>query len=603
MKKTSKFRLSLILYCILLLFAMVMALQVSRQCYSQRGSDIVKDVKSLHRETVRTISDDYYNLSEDMTLISMIFSHSQYLQEILLKNATAEDRAAADDARRHLAMFLEEYEGKIRAFQLYNLKGGAVFHYPEDSRLPRDGDIISNICSITEMNKFPAIFSLITAAEKGRTSPYLIYATPIYSPGDENRIIGIFCSWVDMEIMNRDFVSRIGYEMKNGEMSHIFLLSFYGQVLYHSGSYEEQGKSLSSSGLADFINSLFDRKNRNSTGMIEYGEKPGFYYAYAPIDMTVNLRKGKVVAPGFHVLLISPKSAMQKKLTSLMIYIIAASAGFFLILIALPAILIFRYLYELEKERASAYEKDLKLSYDIQMEFLPHEDTRLAGYDIYGSSTPARYVGGDFYDLIPAGKDLFAFIIGDVSGKGLASALMMTVAKTFMNYMAHRTDAPETVLREANHFLYKSSRSGLFITAMAGYLDTTRNVLSYSLGGHNAPMLFRDGHTSDLDGDGTILGCFPEIKTSRQEIQLLAGDILIFYTDGFIDVWNEARQRIDEGRLWETVHRIKDSPAKEIASSIYNAVEEFQGKGTQFDDRTIIVLKVEGNQPGSAEKI
>jgi len=295
----------------------------------------------------------------------------------------------------------------------------------------------------------------------------------------------------------------------------------------------------------------------------------------------------------FQVLIAAPSSIMNSRLTQSALTVLMA-ALLSVVLLTLPAIMIYRALFDLEKERTNTLEKELKLAYDIQMSLLPQGTVRVPGLDIFGDSIPARHVGGDFFDICPVGEHQLIVTVGDVSGKGMASALMMARVKTLISFISRQELNPVNVLREVNSFLVGDSDSTLFSTVLLGFIDTERSTFAYAVAGHNPPLLVRDGNLAELEGTGTVLGVFEKATFDLKETALRKGDLLLLYTDGFTDIWNEKREKIDEAWLWESALEARGARAEETARRIFARAADFEGDHRQFDDRTLVVIKVHG---------
>jgi phosphoserine phosphatase RsbU/P len=244
-----------------------------------------------------------------------------------------------------------------------------------------------------------------------------------------------------------------------------------------------------------------------------------------------------------------------------------------------------------EKERI---EKELEIARGIQQSFLPESAPLIEGIDIAGLNLPAREVGGDFYDYIPVGGGRWGIVIADVSGKGVPAALFMGLSRTLVraNAMA-QASVSETLIR-ANDLITENERSSMFVTVFYGVLDPVLRTLTYVSAGHNAPFMLRTGRvdTIVLKAEGVALGVMPEIMLEEREIKLDAGDIVVLYTDGVTEAINREEEEFGVARLTAIAEQNRDRSAAEIIGEIKAGVIQYSEGQPQFDDITLIVVKV-----------
>lgn len=253
------------------------------------------------------------------------------------------------------------------------------------------------------------------------------------------------------------------------------------------------------------------------------------------------------------------------------------------------------YQEALERRRMQA---EMEEAEKIQRNLLPDEPPEIAGYELAGISVPRGGVGGDYYDYIREPNGRWGLAIADVSGKGMQAALLMaTLRAGLLSEVARRKDLPSMAIT-LNSLLYESSTLGKFATFFYAQLDPETGILTTINAGHNYPVVIRsDGSLERLKVGGVMLGMFPDdmihqVSTYEQEtIKLDNGDIVLFYTDGVTETFNINNELYGEKRLKHLVSRIHHRDAKEICSTIHNALLEFQGEAQQFDDLTLMVLK------------
>jgi sigma-B regulation protein RsbU (phosphoserine phosphatase) len=247
--------------------------------------------------------------------------------------------------------------------------------------------------------------------------------------------------------------------------------------------------------------------------------------------------------------------------------------------------------YHTELERKKA---EMEIAHEIQTGFLPTDLPSIRGVDLAVASVPAREVGGDFYDFVKVPNGETAFVIADVAGKGVPGALFMVLSRTLVRANAtwHK-DAP-TAIKDANAMIANDAESGMFVTLLYGLLNPETMNLTYVNAGHNPPVLFRkDGTQEHLSGTGIALGAMEESEYQEATVALAPGDVLVCYTDGVTEAINDGEEQFGEVRLCTTVQECQDKPPEEIVNTIVEAVNGFCGNEPQFDDMTLVVLKVD----------
>jgi sigma-B regulation protein RsbU (phosphoserine phosphatase) len=244
-----------------------------------------------------------------------------------------------------------------------------------------------------------------------------------------------------------------------------------------------------------------------------------------------------------------------------------------------------------EKERML---KELEIAKGIQQSFLPESAPVIPGFDLEGCNLPALEVGGDFYDFIPLDADNYGLVIADVSGKGVPAALFMALSRTLIRASAHSIDDPVSSLREANTHLVEDSKTSMFVTLFYAVLDYREKTLTYVNAGHNPPIHIGagSGKVTLLAAEGIALGVLDEITLESVKIPLKSGDLIVLYTDGVTEAVNALDEEYGVERLTACVEKNSSETAKEIIDAIVADVTGFAGERPQYDDITIMVLKV-----------
>ena len=237
-------------------------------------------------------------------------------------------------------------------------------------------------------------------------------------------------------------------------------------------------------------------------------------------------------------------------------------------------------------------EREFQLAREIQQTFLPNQMPETPGWDMDVHWETARQVGGDFYDyfLLPDGR--LAFVIADVSDKGLAASLYMTVTRTLLRAAALEYTSPAETLERVNELLLINSQNGLFVTTFYGLLSLEDGTLTYTIAGHNPPMVIRnEGQVIEvMDKGGIALGALPKIQLEENHTQLNPGDCLVLYTDGVTEAFNDQDQMYSEERLRHVLSQSIGKQAGEVLSQLKRDLEEFRGNAQLSDDTTILAI-------------
>lgn len=244
-------------------------------------------------------------------------------------------------------------------------------------------------------------------------------------------------------------------------------------------------------------------------------------------------------------------------------------------------------------------ESELQIARRIQMDMLPPSSAGGEpgdGYELAASLVPARHVGGDLYDYFVHDSKL-SFVVGDVSGKGVAAALFMARAKTLFQTIAAREPDLAEVIRTVNVGLCQDNEQGMFVTAFAGTLDTRTGELTYVGAGHDAPVVVpgNGGRPTllPLEG-GPVLGLLENADYPSQRSVLAKGDTVVAYTDGVGEALDEKGDFFTIERLVETLARSPDGSAAAVTRTVLGAVKAFAGNAPQSDDITVMAARYVG---------
>ncbi len=248
-------------------------------------------------------------------------------------------------------------------------------------------------------------------------------------------------------------------------------------------------------------------------------------------------------------------------------------------------------LFEEEKALLRVQE-ELRLAYEMQTSLLPEAPPFVPGYDLAGASQPARTVGGDYFDFIPAGPDRLALCVGDVMGKGLPAALLMANVQATLRGQTLPNISAGACLEQSNTLLYKSIRRGSFVTLFYAVLDTATHRLMWANAGHNRPFLLRAEEPAVvLEGGDLVLGARPDVSYEEHTLDLASGDLLVTYSDGITEAMNAHREDFGEKRLAALLEKHRSLPAETLVERVLEAVAEHAGDEPQHDDVTLLVLR------------
>ncbi len=248
------------------------------------------------------------------------------------------------------------------------------------------------------------------------------------------------------------------------------------------------------------------------------------------------------------------------------------------------------------RDELVALRQELGVAAQMQDSILPKVFPKHPRYDLYAWMTPAKEVGGDFYDFFPVADGKTAAVIADVSGKGVPAALFMMVSRTLVKGSALGEREPEKCITEVNRLLCEQNTESMFVTVFYAVLDPASGILEYVNGGHNLPCLVKSsGEVEWLSSDtGIVLGVLDDFPYRQHAIQLEEGDAVFFYTDGVTEAMDEAGNQFGDDALLEVLRKAADSGPDEMTRAVVDAVHEHAGGAPQSDDLTCLALRYGG---------
>jgi serine phosphatase RsbU (regulator of sigma subunit)/catechol 2,3-dioxygenase-like lactoylglutathione lyase family enzyme len=249
---------------------------------------------------------------------------------------------------------------------------------------------------------------------------------------------------------------------------------------------------------------------------------------------------------------------------------------------------------KLEFERRLAQE--LEIAKQVQAQLFPQTLPPLRTLEYAGTCIQARKVGGDYYDFLDLGQERLGFVIGDISGKGIAAALLMAnLQANLRSQCAIAVDQPQRFLRSVNQLFCENTPNGSFATLFFAEYDDSAGRLRYANCGHLCALLLRSDNTLErLESTATVLGVFKEWDCTIGECRLRAGDTLALYTDGITESYDAEEEEFGEQRLIEALRRNCGLSPQCLMDSIVAEVQKFSPQ-EQHDDITLIIAKHRGN--------
>jgi serine phosphatase RsbU (regulator of sigma subunit)/anti-sigma regulatory factor (Ser/Thr protein kinase) len=262
---------------------------------------------------------------------------------------------------------------------------------------------------------------------------------------------------------------------------------------------------------------------------------------------------------------------------------------------AAPALRVAQLVREQKAEAATRqrFEQELEVARLIQQNFLPRQLPDLPGWQIAAYYRPAREVGGDFYDVIPLPDGRVAFVVGDVTDKGVPAALVMSATRSVLRASAQRLVEPGAVLERVNDHLCPDMPEKMFVTCLYGVLDPVSGHLRFANAGHDLPYVKTAEGVVELRARGMPLGLMPGMAYEEKEATLEPGDSVLLHSDGIVEAHDPERDMFGFPRLKETVARA--AGGQELIDRVLSDLEAFTGADAeQEDDITMVTLQRSG---------
>ncbi len=248
------------------------------------------------------------------------------------------------------------------------------------------------------------------------------------------------------------------------------------------------------------------------------------------------------------------------------------------------------------RDELVALRQELGVAAKMQESILPTDFPADPRYELHAWMTPAREVGGDFYDFFRLENDRLGMVVADVSGKGVPAALFMMVSRTLVKGTAIGESDPARCLAEVNDMLSESNEESMFVTLFYASLDPATGRLDYANGGHNLPFVVKaSGEVKQIESEaGLVLGVMPGFEFPGGSVQMEPGDTFFLYTDGITEAMDADEEEFGEEELAEVLSECGGSPAAAVSRHVVQAVQEHAGEAPQSDDITCMALRYLG---------
>ena len=249
-------------------------------------------------------------------------------------------------------------------------------------------------------------------------------------------------------------------------------------------------------------------------------------------------------------------------------------------------------LYEEIAAREQRMDKDLQAARKLQSLLLPSEAPELPGLDIAVGLRPAREITGDLFDFFEYDNGQAAIVFGDSSGKGAAAALYAALVSGLLRSLGRRPRRPAELLQALNNALTERRAEAQYVTLLAMFWDAPARKLTIANAGGLPPIICRGDELLDLYAEGVPAGLLQARVYEEMAADLQAGDLVVLTSDGILDAMNELGEEYGRERLGAAIRSCCHLPVKEIVQALYSDVQTFSGSAPQFDDQTVLILRV-----------
>lgn len=252
-----------------------------------------------------------------------------------------------------------------------------------------------------------------------------------------------------------------------------------------------------------------------------------------------------------------------------------------------------------EAEAARLLYRELEIARDVQRRLLPHELPPQNRVEYAAFFRSAKYVGGDYYDFLPLPDGLFAFTLGDVSGKGISAAVMMASIQSLLRGQLLRGALPlSSLMNDINQAIYRSSTPERYSTLFCGVLNAERTRLTFVNAAHLPPMLVRSGagakptRVHEPGQGGMPIGLFESAQYEQLTIDTAPGDLIVCFSDGITEATNPRDELWEDSNVEKVLWQCKDAPVQQIVETVVQAADAFTAGAEQFDDMTLTAIRI-----------
>ena len=403
----------------------------------------------------------------------------------------------------------------------------------------------------------------------------LVLAVPIIQDG---KAIGVVFGTFTKSILN-SLIDTVSF----AESGVNFLVDSDGTILARSSSNPYFGMEISN--FNDIAPSYSDTESDTI-----------FYYKNGADEMLAV--KTPISLHDWSFVTVLPRSVISELSSRISISVIKVilSVAIAFLLLAFSIVALFRQLRGIskEKDRMSA---ELNVATKIQADMMPYNFPERPDVSLYATMTPAKEVGGDFYDFFFIDDDHLALVMADVSGKGMPAALFMVVAKSIIRNIAMmHSDDTSRILGIANNVLCENNRSGFFVTTWLGIITLSTGELKCTNAGHEYPAVKRaDGKFELVVGDNCPpLAAMEDIEFIEDTVQLNHGDRIFLYTDGVPEAKNAAAARFGTDKMLEILNSHTDDDLATLLKEMKQQIDDFTGEMDPFDDVTMMCINYTG---------
>ena len=424
-----------------------------------------------------------------------------------------------------------------------------------------------------------------------REGGYLFcYSVPFYDAQGE--FVGILCAQVDIDLLD-EIMEAVKPDVESGYL----ILDMEGNILCCSRMelemklpIDEYAARQSDSGFVKLAGEMMD----GGSGMIILKSLRSFVY-YAPLDMA-----------GFSISFSYPEESVLSHPRSLVKTLLLICCVVFVFLSVLLFLGMMRIISPFSKRfrsvtrKQAELDRDLTISAEIQKYMLPSVFPAFPDrddLDVYAVLKPARLVGGDLYDFFIRDERLF-FCLGDVSGKGVAASLFMSMVRSMFHSISIYDSNPGSIVSEMNKEMCINNRHSMFCTCFIGVLNLQTGELQYCNAGHNPPMLLgSDSAAQAVGGSEDIpVGMYDDEEYETHAFAMAAGDMLFLYTDGVTEAENASHDMLGEEKLVRILENRHSDTAQDIVEEVLAAVGKFTDGAEQSDDITMLAVRYKSSE-------